>query len=232
MLQELRFQLSTALLTVITIAAAIAAGVNYEQNHKFRLPDDGVLWSDSARGVVAARVTPDGPADRAGIHEGDILRSIQSITIGHADDVPRTLGAIGAWGKAVYDLGRKAMDGQSLVYTSSNRLHRRGGARSASFVSISGRYGVSGDRAVYLLPARQRARRPAFLRLLSRLVRFFLLPLHGQAEFVRSGDVLGQPGGGLAGAGCFPAFLSGFSRTASLATPLDDRGDLRSGCNF
>jgi hypothetical protein len=116
MLQELRFQLSTALLTVLTIAAAIAAGVNYEQNHKFRLPDDGVLWADGASGVVAARVTPDGPADRAGIHEGDSLRSIQSVTIAHADDVPRTLGAIGAWGKAVYDLGRKAVDGKSVVY--------------------------------------------------------------------------------------------------------------------
>jgi hypothetical protein len=116
MLQELRFQLSTALLTVLTIAAAIAAGVNYEQNHRFRLPDDGVIWSDSASGVVAARVKLDGPAYRAGIHEGDNLRSIQSVTIAHADDVPRTLAAIGAWGKAVYDLGRQAEDGQPVIY--------------------------------------------------------------------------------------------------------------------
>ncbi len=116
MLQELRFQLSTALLTVLTIAAAIAAGVNYEQNHKFRLPDDGAIWADSADGVVAARVTPDGPAYRAGIHQGDNLRAIQSVTIAHADDVPRTLGAIGAWGKAVYDLGRKAEDGKAVIY--------------------------------------------------------------------------------------------------------------------
>ncbi len=115
MLQELRFQLSTALLTVLTIAAAIAAGVNYEQNHKFRLPDDGAIWSNSAGGVVAERVTPDGPADRAGIHVGDNLRSIQGQTITHAEDVPRTLGAIGAWGKAVYDLGRKAVDGKPMV---------------------------------------------------------------------------------------------------------------------
>ena len=116
MLQELRFQLSTALLTVLTIAAAIAAGVNYEQNHKFRLPDDGVIWSESSSGVVAARVTRDGPAARAGIHEGDTLRSIQSVTITHADDVPKTLAAIGAWGKAVYDLERQAADGQSVIY--------------------------------------------------------------------------------------------------------------------
>jgi len=35
MLQELKFQLSTALLTVLTIAAAIAAVLNYQQNQKF-----------------------------------------------------------------------------------------------------------------------------------------------------------------------------------------------------
>lgn len=116
MLQELRFQLSTAFLTVITIAAAIAAGVNYEQSHKFRLPDDGVLWADSAGGVVAARVVPDGPADRAGIRAGDELKSIQSVTILHAVDVPKTLGAIGAWGKAVYDLGRSGVDIPATVY--------------------------------------------------------------------------------------------------------------------
>src|SRR5689334_614024 len=106
MLQELKFQLSTALLTVLTIAAAIAAGDNYEQNNKFRLPDDGVLWSDRASGVTAMRVAEGGPADRAGIREGDVLRTVQTVTINRADEVPKTLGAIGAWGKAVYHLDR------------------------------------------------------------------------------------------------------------------------------
>ncbi len=46
MLQELKFQLSTAILTVLTIAAAIAAALNYQQIHRFRLPDDGVIWAD------------------------------------------------------------------------------------------------------------------------------------------------------------------------------------------
>ncbi len=116
MLQELRFQLSTALLTVLTIAAAIAAGVSYEQNHKFHLPDDGVIWADRAGHVVALRVEPSGPADRAGIHPGDILGSIQTIPIRRADDVPRTLAAIGAWDKAAYDLSRRGVDIPATVY--------------------------------------------------------------------------------------------------------------------
>ena len=37
MLQELKFQLSTAILTVLTIAAATAAVLNYQQNQVFRV---------------------------------------------------------------------------------------------------------------------------------------------------------------------------------------------------
>jgi len=116
MLQDLKFQLSTALLTVATIAAAIAAVVNFQQIQKFRLPDDGVLWSEHAGNVVAARVVSDGPAERAGIHEGDVVRSIQNVTIARADQVAQTLGAIGAWGKATYHLDREGIDIPATVF--------------------------------------------------------------------------------------------------------------------
>ena len=44
MLQELKFQLSTAVLTILTIAAVASAVINFQQQQKFRLPDDGVIW--------------------------------------------------------------------------------------------------------------------------------------------------------------------------------------------
>ncbi len=116
MLQELRFQLSTAILTVLTVAAAIAAGVNFEQNHKFRLPDDGALWADSPAGVVAVRVSSSGPAERAGIRTGDLLGAIQGRGILRVEDVPRTLAAVGAWGKAAYDLRRDGIEISATVY--------------------------------------------------------------------------------------------------------------------
>src|SRR5947209_10320145 len=100
MLQELKFQLSTAILTVLTIAAAIAAALNYQQNHKVRLPDDGVVWRDQGAQVVAVSVQPNGPADRAGIRVRDILKSIQGVKINSSEDVPRLLASGGAWAKA------------------------------------------------------------------------------------------------------------------------------------
>src|SRR5271154_364400 len=99
MFQELRFQLSTAILTVLTIAAAVAAALNYQQIHRFRLPDDGVTWGDRASSgqnrVVALRVAPNGPADRAGIRANDVLKSIQSAPIADTSDVPRRLAYVG-----------------------------------------------------------------------------------------------------------------------------------------
>src|SRR5215469_5544568 len=103
MLQELKFQLSTALLTVLTIAAATAAVLNYQQLHKFRLPDDGATWVDRAGDqgrseVVALRVMPGGPAERAGIRVNDVLESIQGQPIEDTSDVPHRLAYVGAWG--------------------------------------------------------------------------------------------------------------------------------------
>src|SRR5579863_8973974 len=102
MLQELKFQLSTALLTVLTIAAATAAALNYQQLHRFRLPDDGATWvdraaSDGRNQVVALRVRPGGPAYLAGIRINDVLESIQGQPIADTSDVPRRLAYVGAW---------------------------------------------------------------------------------------------------------------------------------------
>ena len=70
MLQELKFQLSTAILTILTLAAGVGAVVNFGQYHKFRLPDDGIVWVDRAGGVTALSVAP-GTQGTSGIHPGD-----------------------------------------------------------------------------------------------------------------------------------------------------------------
>jgi hypothetical protein len=110
MLQELKFQLSTAILTVLTVAAAIAAVLNYQQIQRFKLPDDGVTWVDKGGRVVALRVQPNGPAERAGIRANDVLESIQGASIQGTIDVPRTLAYVGAWKQTSYMVRRAGVD--------------------------------------------------------------------------------------------------------------------------
>jgi two-component system NtrC family sensor kinase len=110
LLQELKFQLSTALLTVLTIASAIAGAVSYQQLHRFPLPDDGVVWRDRAGQVVAVKVIPNGPADHAGIRANDVVETIQGAVIHSTEDVPRRLAYFGAWAKALYVMKRAGVD--------------------------------------------------------------------------------------------------------------------------
>ena len=81
MFQELKFQLSTAILTLLTIAAGVSAVINLQQQTRFRLPDDGAIWVDRPSGVVALDVAAGRPAAKAGIHTGDILVSINGSSL-------------------------------------------------------------------------------------------------------------------------------------------------------
>ena len=73
MFQELKFQLSTAILTILTLAAGVSAFINFQQQYRFRLPEDGVIWVDRQGAVEALYVKPGSPGQNAGIHQGDRL---------------------------------------------------------------------------------------------------------------------------------------------------------------
>jgi two-component system, NtrC family, sensor kinase len=114
MLQELKFQLSTAILTILTVAAAISAGINFEQQLRFRLPDDGVTWVDRTlpdghAAVQALRVAADSLAANAGLRSGDILLQINTLEIKKAVYVPQVVARIGAWNKADYLVERQGV---------------------------------------------------------------------------------------------------------------------------
>jgi len=117
MLQELKFQVSTAVLTVISIAAIAAAVVNFQQLHRFRLADDGVTWVDSSEidsgrknsspaRIEAYRVAPGSGADHAGLRRGDTLVRINGVELHKALDVPQILATVGAWNHADYSILR------------------------------------------------------------------------------------------------------------------------------
>jgi two-component system, NtrC family, sensor kinase len=106
MLQELKFQLSTAILTIVTLAASVAAVINFDQQQRFRLPEDGVIWVDRGADVEAFYVAPRSPGSNAGIHVRDRLREIDGVAIQSATGVARVLANLGVWKQAKYKLNR------------------------------------------------------------------------------------------------------------------------------
>jgi two-component system NtrC family sensor kinase len=110
MLQELKFQVSTAVLTVITIAAMVAAVLNFQQLHRFKLADDGVTWVDQKSSVTAYRVLHGGGGDKAGLHFGDTLIRINSASVQRALDVPQILAGVGPWTTQGYVVRRNGVE--------------------------------------------------------------------------------------------------------------------------
>jgi hypothetical protein len=110
MFQELKFQFSTAILTILTLAVFGVAVINFEQQQKFRLPEDGVVWVDRAAGVEALYVAPATGGGKAGIHTNDRLLRIDNFRILKAANVAQALARLGSWTKADYVLNRGGYD--------------------------------------------------------------------------------------------------------------------------
>jgi two-component system, NtrC family, sensor kinase len=115
MFQELKFQLSTAILTLLTLGAAAAALINFQQSRHFHLPDDGVIWVDQNGAVGAFSVPAGSPGAKAGLHRGDQLQLIDGVPIQKASDATKVLANIGAWKKATYHVSEKGVDFDATV---------------------------------------------------------------------------------------------------------------------
>jgi outer membrane receptor protein involved in Fe transport len=119
--RELKQQLVSALLVIVTVAAVVAAAINLQQQSRFHLPDDGITWSDQMQGagrnsaVVAVYVAPGSPGEKAGIHKGDQLVSVADLTIQRALDVTAVLARLGAWKKVDYKLKHSGVEVTSNV---------------------------------------------------------------------------------------------------------------------
>ena len=111
-MKELKQQLVSALLVILTLAAVIAAAVNFDQQSKFHLPDDGVTWLDQPvaadrpagqrQQVVAAYVAPGSPGDKAGVHKDDVLVSINGLRVDSATEATAILARLGTYRRAEY----------------------------------------------------------------------------------------------------------------------------------
>ena len=106
-MKELKQQLVSALLVIVTVAAVVAAGINFQQQSRYHLPDDGVTWVDQpsgrygarGRGCVSSRAVP---AAKAGLHTGDVLLSIEGVQIQNSLQPAQVLARLGAWRNAQY----------------------------------------------------------------------------------------------------------------------------------
>ena len=101
-MRELKNQLISALLVILTVAAVICAVINFNQQRRYHLPYDGAIWVDRDGGVKAFHVDRGSPADRVFIRPGDRLISIAGARIERAGDVMDVLSKVASYTVADY----------------------------------------------------------------------------------------------------------------------------------
>jgi two-component system, NtrC family, sensor kinase len=104
--RESQLRFVAVLLFLLTVAAVVFAGFNFQKERQSAVPDDGSWWIEHGGRLVADRLDPDGPAAKAGIKAGDELISVNSQDVKNTPGLVRQLYRTGVWMKATYSVSR------------------------------------------------------------------------------------------------------------------------------
>ena len=110
--RDFQIRFTAGLLILLTTAAVVLAWINFQKEAEFQIPSDGVWWMEqtgSDGGLVANRVEPNGPGDKAGIRVGDRLTAINQHEVKDTPSRMRQVYRVGAWSKATYSLVRQSV---------------------------------------------------------------------------------------------------------------------------
>src|SRR6202030_31815 len=113
--RESQARFVAVLLFLLTVAAVVFAGFNFQKERESAVPDDGVWWVEHNGRRVADRVDPAGPGAKAGIKSDDQLVAINGQEIKSTPGLVRQLYNTGVWSKATYSLIRQSVTLDSNV---------------------------------------------------------------------------------------------------------------------
>jgi two-component system, NtrC family, sensor kinase len=113
--RESQVRFVAVLLFLLTVAAVVFAGFNFNSEMKSAVPEDGVWWIEKGGRLTADRLDPNGPGARSGIKAGDQLVSIDAQDVHNISDLERQMYRTGVWSKATYSLLRESVPIESSV---------------------------------------------------------------------------------------------------------------------
>src|SRR5262249_30355587 len=113
--KDFQIRFTAGLLFLLTVTACAFAWINFQKEHEFQTPYDGAWWVERGGHLVADRVEQNGPADKAGIRQGDQLVTVNGREVKNTPGLERQLYATGVWSKANYSVIRQSVPVDSQV---------------------------------------------------------------------------------------------------------------------
>src|SRR6202167_3354423 len=113
--RESQVRFVAVVLFLLTVAAVVFAGFNFDSEWRVAVPDDGVWWIEHSGRLTADRVDPSGPGAKSGIKDGDQLVSINEEEVQNMPGLDRHVYRTGVWSKASYSLLRQTVPLDSSV---------------------------------------------------------------------------------------------------------------------
>ncbi len=113
--RESQLRFVAVLLFLMTVAAVVFAGFNFQKEREFAVPDDGVWWVEHNGRLVADGLESSGPGAKSGIKIGDQLNSVNGQDVKSVPSLERQLYRTGVWSKATYSLMRQSVSLDSNV---------------------------------------------------------------------------------------------------------------------
>ena len=206
--REFQIRFTAGLLVLLTTAAVVLAWINFQKERDFQIPSDGVWWVEQAGnegGLVAERVEPNGPGDKAGIRVGDRLTAINEREVKDTAGRMRQAYRVGAWSKATYSVIRQSVPVDMSVILIPAERSLNYWLRFIALIYL----GIG----LYVLLRRWTAPSSThFYIFLPGFVHFLRLQVQRKAERLRLDDLLGQCGGVAVAACPVSAFCSDVSR--------------------
>ena len=198
MARDLQTRFFAVILALVSVAAIAFAWINFQKEHEFFTPYDGVWWMEDGGRLVAQRVDADGPGEKAGIKTGDRLVSADGRDVSNVGSLERQLYRSGVWSKTIYSLTRQGVNLEVPVILAPADRSLYDGLRLIALVYL----GIG----LYVLLRRWTAPKSTHFYVFC-LVSFIFYSFHytGKLNDFRLDRVLGERGRLAAAAGAVPA---------------------------
>ena len=96
-------------IALLSVAAVTLAWINFQKDHEFESPYDGVWWVENGDHLQAQWVDVNGPGEKAGVKHGDLLVAVDGRDVKNVGSLEHQMYRSGVWSKTTYSLVRQGI---------------------------------------------------------------------------------------------------------------------------